>query len=113
MAKSKIPDPLARRHLVSHDLNESQALQYAEAYLADGRAIEAIDFLAKAGATERLAEVRSDAVAAGDAFLLRAVATLQGAPMARQEWVALAEAAEAAGKERYAEEARRYAERDE
>ena len=69
MAK-KLPDPLARRHLLERDLPESQALATAEAYLAAGRTVEAVDFLAKAGATEKLREIRAEAVAAGDPFLL-------------------------------------------
>ena len=110
---SKIPDPLSRRHLLEKELGEAQALGTAEAYLAAGRAVEAVDFLAKAGAADRLAELRRAAVEEGDAFLLRAVARASGEAATRAEWTALASAAEAAGKELYAADARRQLELDE
>ena len=74
MAKSKIPDALERRHLIEKGLTEAQALRIAEAYLAEGRLVDAIDFLAKAGDRDRLGELRAEAVTSGDAFLLRAAA---------------------------------------
>ena len=113
MAKGKIPNPLERRHLVERELPPAQALAIAEAYLAENRSDEAADFLALAGAAERLAELRSEAVSSGDTFLLRTVAQLMEAPPGRAEWRRLAESAETAGKLRYAEEARRQAERGE
>ena len=88
-----------------------QSLAIAEAYLAEGRVVEALDFLRKAEASERLAELRQQAVEQGDLFLLRSVAHAVGEVPGRSEWVALADAAAAAGKERYASEARRLAER--
>ena len=53
MARSKIPNPLTRRHLIEKKMSEAQTLQLAEAYLAEGRSIEALDFLAKAEARDR------------------------------------------------------------
>jgi len=113
MAKSLIPDPLRRRHLVERELPPAQSLKLAEAYLAQGRALEAVDFLRKAGARERLAALRAEAVAAGDGFLLRVVATALGESPDRDTWLALAERADAAGKERNAADARRQAVRGE
>jgi hypothetical protein len=113
MAKSKIPDPLQRRHLVERELPPAQSQKLAEAYLEEGRALEAVDFLRKAGARERLAALRAEAVAAGDAFLLRVVANAQGEPPDRATWLALAERADAAGRERNAADARRQAARGE
>lgn len=107
MAKSAIPNPLVRRHLIEKDLSPAQALQVAEAYLAEGRCVESIEFLAKAGATERLVELRSRAVEEGDAFLLRAAARALGQPPSYDEWRALGAAAEAAGKDLYTADARR------
>jgi hypothetical protein len=69
--------------------------------------VEAVDFFAKAGARDQLAELRSGAIEAGDVFLLRAVARAMGEPPARAEWRATAEAAGAAGRERDAAEAQR------
>jgi hypothetical protein len=107
VAKTKIPDPLARRHLVERELPPAQALRLAEAYLAQGRELEAVDFLRKAGARDRLLALRESALAAGDAFLLRAVSAALGEPPDAAAWQALAEAAAAAGKQRYAADARR------
>ena len=111
MARSKIPGPLERRHLIERAIAPAQALKTAEAYLAEGRALEAVEFLAKAGEDERLRALRREALEAGDVFLMRAVAHAMGKPPDRQEWLALATAAEASGKQRYAVEARRQAER--
>lgn len=113
MAKGGIPNPLNRRHLVERELPAAQALGIAGAYLAEGRTCEAVDFLRLAGAEERLAELRSEAVKSGDVFLLRAVAGAMQVPPERGEWRRLAEAAGAAGKQRYAEEAQRQADRGE
>lgn len=111
MARSKIPNPLERRHLIVKELPASQAQQIADAYLEQGRAVEAVDFLRKAEAAEPLAALRRQAIEGGDAFLLRAVGAAQGEPPARDEWRELAAAAEREGKEAYAVEARRQAER--
>ena len=113
MARSKIPDPLERRHLVERGLGEAQAARIAQAYLADGRELEALDFLAQAGDQEGLAGLRKSAIAAGDLFLLKAVAPFLEEKPTREDWEALAAAAEAAGKQRYAEDARRQAQRGE
>lgn len=113
MAKSKIPDPMNRRHLVERELPQEQALAIAEAYLAEDRSCEAVDFLRLAGASERLAELRAEAVSSGDAFLLRAAANAMDAAPERDEWRRLGEAAAAAGKESYVQEAQRQVERGE
>lgn len=113
MGKTKLPGPIERRHLIERDLSVAQALRYAEAYLAEGLDVDAIAFLVKAEATDQLDALRSRAIEAGDAFLLRAVASETGAPPKAEEWKTLAECAERAGKERYATEALRQAERGE
>jgi hypothetical protein len=113
VARGRIPDPLERRHLVERDLAPAQAEKVAEAYLAESRCLEALAFLGQAGAQERLAGLRRESIEGGDAFLLRAVASATGEPPCPVEWLELAAAAEAAGKERYAADARRQAERGE
>jgi hypothetical protein len=111
MARKSIPDPLQRRVDLERKLDTARALRIAEGYLDAGRVQEAVAFLRKAGARDRLESLRDEAVGAGDVFLLREVAAaLEEAPTAAT-WHALAEAAAAAGKERYAEEARRQAAR--
>ena len=113
MAKTKLPGPIERRHLIERELSAAQALRYAEAYLEEGQDVDAIGFLAKAGATEQLAALRARAIESGDSFLLRSVASAMGAPAASEEWKALNEAATRAGKQRYATEALRHVERGE
>ena len=51
MAKVKLPDALARRHLLEGTLDAGKSRAYGEAYLEAGREIEAIDFLARGDAT--------------------------------------------------------------
>ena len=77
MAKSKIPSPLERRHLLERDLPAGQALAIAEAYLEDDRFEEAVALLARAGADDRLQVLADQAVATGDAFLLAEIAREQ------------------------------------
>ena len=107
MAKSAIPGVLERRHLIEKEIGEAQALAMAEAYLAEDRLEEALAFLEKAGASERLAELRAGAVAAGDVFLLRGAARSMGESPSRDEWVSVETAAAAAGRKRYAADAHR------
>ena len=107
MAKRKIPDPLRRRHLVEQKIDPARALQIAEAYLEEDRAMEAVAFLMKAEARERLASLREQAVREGDAFLLREISMALGKEFGAATWQKLARAAEAKGKQRYAAEASR------
>jgi hypothetical protein len=113
VGKTKLPGPIERRHLIERDLSAAQALRYAEAYLEAGLDGDAVSFLVKAEATDQLDALRSRAIEAGDGFLLRAVASETGIPPTAEEWKALAEAATRAGKEHYAAEALRQAERGE
>ena len=103
----KLPDPLNRRHLLEKEMPESKALAIAEGYLAEGRAVESLAFLTKAGATDKLEEIRAAAIASGDVFLLREVSTALGVGIDSDAWSRTADAAEAAGQVQYAEEARR------
>ena len=109
MARAKTPDPLKRRHLLEEELAPARGLALGEAYLADGRRFDAIAFFAKAGAKDRLRAVLAEAVTDGDLFLARETAALLGESPDARTWRELAAAAEAAGRERYATEARRLA----
>lgn len=107
MAKSAVPGVLERRHLIESEAGEAQALKIAEAYLAEDRIEEALIFLEKAGASERLSELRTAAVSAGDVFLLRSAARAMGESPSRDEWVGVQTAARAEGRELYAVDAHR------
>jgi hypothetical protein len=109
--KKKYPDSLRRRHLVEQGMAPARALQIAEAYLEEGRAMEAVAFLMKAEARERLEALREQAVAEGDVFLLRESSAALGEEADAATWRALAEAARAGGKDLYAAEASRQAAR--
>ena len=113
MAKSEIPGPLERRHLVEKDLDENTASKIAAAYLEDGRRNEAIDFLAKAKDSAGLKALAEEAIRLGDPFLLLSVTRVIGDEPDRATWNRCAEAAEAAGKDRDATTARRNAARSE
>ena len=110
---TRIPDPLKRRHLVEGEIDPAKALALAEAYLAEGRDQEAIVFLARAGASDRLEALLEDAALAGDAFLVRQAAEALDREVPAATWGRVEERARELGKERYASEARRQAGRRE
>lgn len=111
MARSRIPDALTRRHLIEKDLSAEQCLAIADAYLEEQRVVEAVVFLGKAHAHDRLHEIAEAAIEEGDAFLLEEVARARGRQPERGEWERLEDAARAAGKLRFAEDAHRQAHR--
>ena len=113
MARSNIPNPLERRHLLERDLPAAQALALAESYLELERPLEAVAFLVLAEADEKLAELVELAVEAGDAFLLKSLADVRRVQVDADAWSRLASAAEAAGKETYEALARRQFQRAE
>jgi hypothetical protein len=114
MAKQRtIPNPLERRHLIEREATAEQSLELADAYVAADRPWEAIAFLAKADARERLAAMREEAIEAGDTFLVREVTRVLRDEVPAERWRAVARAANAAGKDRYAAQAERLAERAE
>jgi hypothetical protein len=109
LAPTKLPDPLSRRYLLERELDPAKALAYAEAYLEAGREIEAIEFLGRAGARERLEELQAAAIERGDVFLMKAVSAAVGREPSAEVWRELGEAAVRAGRERDAETAARLA----
>jgi len=109
MARTKLPDPLARRHLLEAKLEPAKARALADGYLALGREIEAIDFLAKADARDALAALETAAIERGDVFLMRRVAAVLGREPGAERWRALADNAARAGRPRDAESVLRLA----
>ena len=106
-----IPDPLQRRHELEKPLDAARARAIGEAYVAEGREIEALAFLKKASAANALERLCATAIERGDAFLLREASAALGREPEREAWERLARAADAAGLEKYAIEARRQVER--
>jgi uncharacterized phosphosugar-binding protein len=111
MARSLIPDPLERRHLLAGALDATRGTEIAEAYLAAERPVEAVAFFEKAENEAGLERLREQAIAEGDVFLLREASTASRLAIDSATWAKLAAAAEASGKESYAEEAKRQASR--
>ncbi|MEZ4330785.1 MAG: hypothetical protein R3F35_03480 [Myxococcota bacterium] len=109
MARSKLPDPLAKRHLLEARLDAGKARALADEYLALGREIEAIDFLVQAGATEAIEALEQAALERGDVFLMKKVALAFGRDPSPERWRALSDAATRAGRARDAETAARLA----
>ena len=108
MAKPKVPDPLKLRHLLESQ-SGAAAGRTAEACLAAGQTIDAIEFLVLADDTEKLEAVRQQAISSGDVFLLRALVRATGVAVETGQWQATADAAAASAKHRYAPDARRLA----
>ncbi len=109
MAQTKLPNAIERRHLLEKELAPAHALRVADAYLAEERMVEALAFLKKAGADDRLREIAEQAKLDGDAFLMRQVAASLGVSPSAAEWAAAGAAAREKGKIRYAEDAERQA----
>ena len=109
LAHIKLPDPLTRRHLLEGGLDPQKARSYAEAYLAAGREVEAVDFLAMAEGHDELDALQQSALERGDVFLMRIASGALGVEPSSATWTALASAASAAGRERDAESAQRLA----
>ena len=109
MANVKLPDPLARRHLLEGKIEPAKARSIGEAYLAAERELEAVDFLARAEASDALESLQAAALERGDVFLFRAVVSALGAAVEPATWERLAEVAATAGRERDAETAKRMA----
>lgn len=109
MARSKLPDPLARRHLLEAKLEAGKARALAEAYLELGREIEAIDFLRQADAVDAIESLEQAALERGDVFLMKKAAQALGRDPSPERWRTLSEAASRAGRARDAETAARLA----
>lgn len=109
MAKTKIPDPLARRHLLEGDTDKKQAAALAIAYLEAGREVEALDFLLRAEDTSAIGDLQETATERGDFFLMKAASAALKEDPTQTQWLELGAAAEAKGRLRDAESARRIA----
>ena len=109
MAKTGIPNPLKRRHMIEQEMSASEALAVAEVYLEADRASEALVFLVKAEARDRMMILVEEAIVEGDAFLLKQLTDALEEDPGEAAWERATKAATAAGKDRYAEMARRHA----
>ena len=109
MARTKLPDPLARRYLLESELDPAKARALADAYLEAGREIEAIEFFARAGAEESLRALQGAAIDRGDVFMMKMASAALDEEPTSETWRTLQQAAAAAGRERDAEMASRLA----
>ena len=109
MAKTKIPDPLARRHLLEGETEKKQAAALAAAYLEAGREVEALDFLSRAEDSSAIQALQRAATERGDFFLMKAASAALKEDPTQAQWLELGGAAEAHGRLRDAESARRIA----
>ncbi|MAE93500.1 MAG: hypothetical protein CL910_02450 [Deltaproteobacteria bacterium] len=107
----RIPDPLKRRHLVEGELDAAKAVALADAYLEEGLVLDAVPFLEKAGAHERLEELLHEVIRSGNVFEVRAVAEALKKPLEAHHWEEVARAAREQGKDQYATEANAQVER--
>ncbi len=113
MAATRLPNALVRRHLIEKELSAAHALRLGEAYLAEERVVEALVFLRKAGAADRLRAIAEQAKLDGDVFLMRQVAAITGEAPSAADWRTAGEAARERGKLRFAADAERQAGREE
>ncbi len=107
MARQILPDPLKRRHVLAGELDATRGRAIAEAYLDEGRTLEAVAFFEKIGAQDALNVLCERAVEEGDVFLLREASAAMKREIDAAMWARVADAAAAGGKDQYAEEARR------
>lgn len=108
-AKTRIPDPLSRRHLLEGSIDPTKARALAEAYLEAGREIDAIEFFARAGERDALVALQETAVERGDVFLMKAASRGLDEEPSSERWQALAKAAAQKGRKHDAESALRLA----
>ncbi len=109
MARKKLPDPLARRHLLEGNLDPAKAAAIGQAYLEADREVEAVDFLARGEQSETLETLRATAIERGDVFLVRLVSGALDEELDAATWRRVGEAARAGGRVRDAETAARLA----
>jgi hypothetical protein len=86
------------------ELKAEDANRHADLFLAAGKPTIALMFLERTKDAERLARVKSGAVAAGDAFLLHHVHRLRPGSIEAGEWREAASRARADGKLLFARE---------
>lgn len=103
----ELPDPLKRRDILfGADTPKEVLLEYARTYEEADKLDEALQFYAEAVDRPGLERVKTKAIEAGDAFILKAVARAIPELVAEADWKSLISRAESLGKELYAEQAR-------
>ena len=103
----EIPDPLRRRDILyGADTPKEVLVEHARAYEEADKLDEALQFYAQAADRQGLERVKTKALEAGDAFVLKAVARAMPELVGEDDWKSLIARAEALGKELFAEQAR-------
>ena len=94
-----IPDALGRRHvLYEQDVPAQQKVAAAEAYLAEGRLEEALEFYGHADDRAALEKMKAAALESGNAYLLGRVFDFENDLVGPADWEALAARAESLGR---------------
>lgn len=91
-------DPLAKRDLLHGDGNGPKIDAAAAEMIAGGRAAEAVDFVEITKNPDLLAKLEADAIARGSSWLLGQVERIRGAKASPEQWSALAQKAQDAGR---------------
>ena len=107
MATRKDPpdalDCIEKRNLLARENAAPELLlAHAESFLAQDALDDALAFFDRAGSAEGVARVKAKAVEAGNAYLLFRLLDSHHGSMEEQDWIAVAERAEALGKITYA-----------
>jgi hypothetical protein len=99
----KILDSITKRDILhgARKATSAEILTFAESYYREGQWSDAIDFFARAEATDRLAALAAELVQEGESFLLLKLIRL-GGKVSDAQILECAQRAEALGKTRYA-----------
>ena len=104
MSKLKILNCLKKRALLNRSPIAAEELTaYGQYYETEGLIYDAVDFYERAGAVDQLKGLLEGAKQDGDAFLFRRLCRILGQDSAREDWLTLAERAEALGKTAFAQ----------
>ena len=110
MAKNSTLSCLEKRDLLNQAAVSIDTLvRWGEQYEAMGLVHDAVDFFAKAHASEAIERLLPIALEEGDLFLFKRLCRFLGREITRDEWLQLAAKAEEQGKFRFAAEAYRSA----
>lgn len=108
MAGRELLTCLEKRELLNESVvSVDRLLEWGRRYEEAGFIYDAVDFYEKAGAREDLVRLLDEAKSEGNLFLVNRLCKILNTELTSQEWLAIGEEAERAGKLTFAEEAYR------